>query len=153
MPQARHAVRDLLAAQGLVDGQAYKDLTHGLLLIVSELVTNAVKHAAVLSPQIVVDVVIGSGRVRVSVEDSHPYRPKALHSDHGRTGGRGLLLVKAIAQEAGGTCDVERTPDGGKAVWASLPIPASRPAPGCRALPESAASERPLPGRVVPPVD
>lgn len=129
VPQARHAVRDLLAAQGLAGQPLYEDLLQGLLLIVSELVTNAVKHAAVLSPQIVVEVVIGGGWVRVSVEDSHPYRPTALHSDHGRTGGRGLLLVKAIALEAGGACDVERTADGGKSVWASLPIPAPRAAP------------------------
>ncbi|AXI81159.1 ATP-binding protein [Peterkaempfera bronchialis] len=128
VPQARHAVRDLLAAQGLAGQPPYEDLLQGLLLIVSELVTNAVQHAAVLSPQIVVEVVIGGGWVRVSVEDSHPYRPTALQNDHGRTGGRGLLLVKAITQEVGGACDVHRTVSGGKAVWASLPLPAPRPA-------------------------
>ncbi|MFC1407592.1 MULTISPECIES: ATP-binding protein [Streptacidiphilus] len=126
VPQARHAVRDLLTAQGLGD-PLHDELLQGILLIISELVTNAVKHAALLSPQIVVEVVIGSGWVRLSVEDSHPYRPKALQNDFGRTGGRGLLLVKAITTEAGGVCDVERTADGGKVVWASLPLPAGRP--------------------------
>ncbi|MHA6764885.1 ATP-binding protein [Streptacidiphilus sp. PAMC 29251] len=128
VPQARHAVRDLLRAQGM-SGGAYDELLQGILLIVSELVTNAVRHAALLSPQIVVEVVIGSGWVRLSVEDSHPYRPRALHSDEvafGRTGGRGLLLVKAVTTEAGGVCDVERTAGGGKVVWASLPIPRPR---------------------------
>jgi anti-sigma regulatory factor (Ser/Thr protein kinase) len=122
VPQARHAVRDLLLAQGLT-GPAYAGLVEGLLLIVSELVTNAVRHAAVLSPQVVVEVVIGAGWVRLSVEDSHPYRPQPLQNDFARTGGRGLLLVKAIAQEAGGVCDVERTTTGGKIVWASVPLP------------------------------
>ncbi|MEZ0090127.1 ATP-binding protein [Streptacidiphilus sp. EB129] len=125
VPQARHAVRDLLAAQGLQRGE-YEELVQGLLLIVSELVTNAVRHAALLSPQVVVEIVIGSGWVRLSVEDSHPYRPKALQNDFGRTGGRGLLLVKAVTVEAGGVCDVDRTAGGGKVVWASLPLPAPR---------------------------
>ena len=124
VPQARHAVRDLLSAQGL-DIPEHTELIQGMLLIVSELVTNAVRHAAVLSPQIVVEVVIGAGWVRLSVEDSHPYRPKALQNDFARTGGRGLLLVKAVTMEAGGVCDVERTPGGGKIVWASLPLSAA----------------------------
>ena len=148
VPQARHAVRDLLAAQGLAD-PAYEDLVHGLLLIVSELVTNAVRHAAVLSPQLVVEVVIGGGWVRVSVEDSHPYRPKALHNDHGRTGGRGLLLVKSITSEAGGACDVERTVTGGKVVWASMPIPSRAAGPVPPRRPEL-YRDIPAQGRGVP---
>ncbi len=67
---------------------------HGLLLIVSELVTNAVRHAALLSPVLAVEVAVGAEWVRVSVEDNHPYRPTALEADHGQTGGRGLLLVR-----------------------------------------------------------
>ena len=49
--------------------------------------------------------------MRVAVEDSHPYRPRALDADplHEHTGGRGLLLVKMITLEAGGVCDVEQT--------------------------------------------
>ena len=134
VPQARHAVRDLLRAQGMA-GPHYDELLQGMLLIVSELVTNAVRHAALLSPQIVVEVVIGSGWVRLSVEDSHPYRPRALNNDEvasGRTGGRGLLLVKTVTAEAGGVYDVERTPGGGKVIWASLPlpVPAQRSEPG-----------------------
>jgi anti-sigma regulatory factor (Ser/Thr protein kinase) len=131
VPQARHAVRDLLRAQGMT-GADHDELLQGMLLIVSELVTNAVRHAALLSPQIVVEVVIGSGWVRLSVEDSHPYRPRALNNDEvdfGRTGGRGLLLVKAVTTEAGGVYDVERTAAGGKVVWASLPLPRPRPRP------------------------
>lgn len=119
VPQARHAVRDLLHRQGV---PVCDDLTHGLLLIVSELVTNAVKHAALLSPMLAVEVAVGAEWVRVSVEDNHPYRPTALEADHGRTGGRGLLLVREIAREAGGVCDVEHTAGGGKVIWAALPL-------------------------------
>ncbi|WP_223179569.1 ATP-binding protein [Streptomyces griseicoloratus] len=119
VPQARHAVRDLLLRQGV---PVSDDVTQGLLLIVSELVTNAVRHAALLSPMLAVEVAVGPEWVRVSVEDNHPYRPTALEADHGRTGGRGLLLVREIAREAGGACDVAHTASGGKVIWAALPL-------------------------------
>ncbi|HET6857639.1 MAG TPA: ATP-binding protein, partial [Streptomyces sp.] len=55
VPQARHAVRDLLNRQGV---PVRDELVQGLLLIVSELVTNAVRHAALLSPELAVEVAI-----------------------------------------------------------------------------------------------
>jgi hypothetical protein len=135
VPQARHAVRDLLYRQGVpVSG----DLVHGLLLIVSELATNAVKHAALLSPTLAVEVAVGAEWVRVSVEDNHPYRPTALTADHGQTGGRGLLLVSEITREAGGVCDVEHTASGGKVIWAALPLKPAR-------VPQSPVPQSPVP--------
>ncbi|MGW3659222.1 ATP-binding protein [Streptomyces sp. NPDC005151] len=119
VPQARHAVRDLLNRQGVPMDEG---IAQGLLLIVSELVTNAVKHAALLSPELAVEVAVGAEWVRVSVEDNHPYRPTALETDYAQTGGRGLLLVREITNEAGGTCDVEHTAGGGKIIWAALPL-------------------------------
>ncbi|ANB09705.1 ATPase [Streptomyces ambofaciens] len=119
VPRARHAVRDLLVRQGV---PVSDDVAQGLLLIVSELVTNAVRHAAVLSPVLAVEVAVGPEWVRVSVEDNHPYRPTALETDHGRTGGRGLLLVREITREAGGACDVAHTAGGGKVIWVALPL-------------------------------
>ncbi|MEW2246251.1 MULTISPECIES: ATP-binding protein [unclassified Streptomyces] len=123
VPQARHAVRDLLYRQGV---PVSADLLQGLLLIVSELVTNAVRHAALLSPMLAVEVAVGAEWVRVSVEDNHPYRPTALEADHGQLGGRGLLLVREITREAGGVCDVEHTASGGKVIWAALPFTPAR---------------------------
>ncbi|MEU6455740.1 MULTISPECIES: ATP-binding protein [unclassified Streptomyces] len=119
VPQARHAVRDLLVRQGV---PVSDDVTQALLLIVSELVTNAVRHAAVLSPVLAVEVAVGSEWVRVAVEDDHPYRPTALETDYGRTGGRGLLLVRELTRESGGACDVVHTATGGKVIWAALPL-------------------------------
>lgn len=139
VPQARHAVRDLIGRQGV---PAADDTVQGLLLIVSELVTNAVKHAALLSPEIAVEVAIGAEWIRVSVEDNHPYRPKALEADYAQTGGRGLLLVREIALESGGACDVEHTASGGKIIWAALPLTPQLPGQG--AAPE-VTSPRPDP--------
>jgi anti-sigma regulatory factor (Ser/Thr protein kinase) len=124
VPQARRAVRDLLRRQGV---PAAAEVLDGLLLIVSELVTNAVRHAALLSPVLAVEVAVGAEWIRVSVEDNHPYRPTALIADTGRTGGRGLLLVRETAREFGGACEVEHTAAGGKIIWAALPLrPAGR---------------------------
>ncbi|MFD7904593.1 ATP-binding protein [Kitasatospora sp. NPDC059722] len=122
VPRTRHAVRDRLLAQGMT-GVRHQELVDDVLLIVSELVSNAVTHAAELSPEVTTELAVRDGWVRVSVEDGDPYRPKALESDTGRTGGRGLLLVKSVTLQAGGVCDVERTGEGGKVIWASLPIP------------------------------
>ncbi|MHC3471363.1 ATP-binding protein [Streptomyces sp. 7R007] len=118
VPQARHAVRDLLYRQGV---PVSDDLVQGLLLIVSELTTNAVRHAALLSPMLAVEVAVGAEWVRVSVEDNHPYRPTALDAPH-EHGGRGLLLVREVTREAGGVCDAEHTASGGKVIWAALPL-------------------------------
>ncbi|WP_308341126.1 ATP-binding protein [Streptomyces sp. JJ36] len=125
VPRLRHAVRDLVRRQG---APVPEDLLQGVLLILSELATNSVRHAALLSPEIGVELSLSSGWIRVAVEDGHPYRPKALAADPDQqhTGGRGLLLVKTIAAEAGGVCDVEQTGAGGKVIWAALPLPPCR---------------------------
>ncbi|RKN10576.1 ATP-binding protein [Streptomyces radicis] len=125
VPEARHAVRDLLVRRS---APLSHDALDGALLIVSELVTNAVRHAALLTPRIGVEVTLDARRLRLAVEDGHPYRPKALHADpDGQgTGGRGLLLVQATALGAGGDCGVDATSTGGKVVWAALPLDLAR---------------------------
>jgi two-component sensor histidine kinase len=119
VPRLRHAVRDLLAGRAV---EAAESTAEDLLLIVSELVTNAVRHAAVLSPRITVEIAANPRWVKVAVADDHPYRPKALQNDPAGTSGRGLLLVEAITSQAGGSCGVQHVPGGGKAVWAVLPL-------------------------------
>ncbi|WP_055486624.1 ATP-binding protein [Streptomyces sp. WMMB 322] len=138
VPQLRYAVRDLVRRQGAVP----EDVLQNLLLILSELATNAVRHAALLSPEIGVEVALQNGWLRIAVEDSHPYRPKALDldPDQEHVGGRGLLLVKVITSESGGVCDVEQTGTGGKVIWAALPVPVVH-----GGLPPAVTSRPPLP--------
>ncbi|MEU6058347.1 ATP-binding protein [Streptomyces sp. NPDC047097] len=144
VPHSRRAVKDLLKRQGVpIDG----DTLYSVLLIVSELVTNAVRHAALLSPELAVEVAVGPEWIRVAVEDEHPYRPRALEADDDRTGGRGLLLVREISRESGGQCDVEHTASGGKVVWAALPLSAPAPLP----QPGPAPQPDPVPPGLVPP--
>ncbi|MFD3521581.1 ATP-binding protein [Streptomyces sp. NPDC058653] len=143
VPHARHAVRDLLVRQG---APVSDETVQGLLLIVSELVTNAVRHAALLSPELAVEVAIAADWIRVSVEDDHPYRPTALERDYAQTGGRGLLLVREITREAGGACDVDHTASGGKIVWAVLPLtPAAPVVPAQEIPPVHEAQGHPVP--------
>ncbi len=88
------------------------------------------RHAALLSTEIGVEVVVGADRVWIGVEDGHPYRPSALAADPDRehTGGRGLLLVTATVAEAGGSCEVLQTASGGKVIRAVLPLWPTSPA-------------------------
>lgn len=121
VPQTRRAVRELLRRQGV---PLTGDRLHDALLILTELLTNAVRHAALLTPEIGVEVSVGDGLLRIAVEDGHPYRPAALQAAPERelTCGRGLLLVRATATAAGGGCGVTPSATGGKAVWATLPL-------------------------------
>jgi anti-sigma regulatory factor (Ser/Thr protein kinase) len=101
---AREFVADALHAQG------FGGDSDTVLLLASELVTNAVRHAA--TPfEIRVDVAGGAAKVAVIDEDvDHP--PQVKHPGPDETNGRGLLLVDNLA--AGwGSDRVER----GKAVW------------------------------------
>ncbi|URN14459.1 ATP-binding protein [Streptomyces radiopugnans] len=141
VPRARHAVRDLLRRRGApVTGE----LMDGLLLILSELVTNAVRHAALLSEEIGVEVSLDADRVRLGVEDGHPYRPAALAAAPGRehTGGRGLLMVKAVVAEAGGLCEADRTASGGKVVRVAMPLAPLPPSAPPSAPPPPAEQRR-----------
>lgn len=106
--RARCLVADALGTWGL------SQLVDDALLVVTELVSNAVVHAS--GPGIRVSVVRLAGRrVRVSVTDRDRNRPQPRPFDVERERGRGLLLIEAMSCR----WDVKLLP-GGKAVWAEL---------------------------------
>ncbi|MDQ6838125.1 MAG: ATP-binding protein [Actinomycetota bacterium] len=80
-----------------------------IVLLVSELATNAVIHAGT---SFEVTVVTLGDRIRVTVADSSPDLPARRFAQDTDTGGRGLHLVDALADDWG----VERRDDG-KETW------------------------------------
>ncbi|MBM2619448.1 ATP-binding protein [Actinoplanes sp. LDG1-06] len=106
----RQAAGDVLRSAGDASGNVVDDA----LLVISELVQNVNQHTrsdGVLS----IDVVGNDVLIQVTDHDPAPPRPQA--PDGHRAGGRGLLLVAAVATGWG----VRRTSQG-KTVWARLPI-------------------------------
>ncbi|WNM31246.1 ATP-binding protein [Streptomyces sp. Li-HN-5-11] len=92
------------------------------LLILSELVTNSVRHAAVLSPQLTVIYAAGKDCLAFAVHDRHPYQPPLYGSVAARSTG-GLGIVKELVHGLNGTAVVRPDTDGGgKSVWISLPL-------------------------------
>ncbi|MFI5675427.1 SpoIIE family protein phosphatase [Streptomyces cellulosae] len=93
-----------------------------VLLVVSELVTNALVHT---QGAVRVDLTLRADRVRVCVSDSSPRAPaKPVIVDWESTGGRGLLLVEAMS-DSFGTTPVA----GGKQVWSEVTVPHHESAP------------------------
>ncbi|MGC9536061.1 SpoIIE family protein phosphatase [Streptomyces sp. UG1] len=98
-----------------------QEAADAVLLVVSELVTNALVHT---QGSVRLDLVLRGDRVRVSVGDSSPRAPaKPVIVDWESTGGRGLLLVEAVS-DAFGTVPVA----GGKQVWSEIAVPRGEPA-------------------------
>ncbi|MFE5890852.1 SpoIIE family protein phosphatase [Streptomyces sp. NPDC002285] len=84
-----------------------------VLLVVSELVTNALVHT---DGRVRLDLTFVNHRLRVSVADSSPRTPvKPTSISWEATGGRGILLVEAMAA-TWGTVPVS----GGKQVWSEI---------------------------------
>ncbi|UIX34248.1 ATP-binding protein [Streptomyces sp. GQFP] len=96
------------------------------LLILGELVTNSVRHAAVLSPEVTVIYAAGPDCLAFAVHDRHPYQPLLYTSVTGTdiaTGTGGLATVMELTLGLGGTAVVRGDADGqGKSIWITLPL-------------------------------
>ncbi len=106
--QARRFTRRTLRAWGVPP-----DAIDTALLVVSELVTNALVHT---DGRVRLDLTRIDHRLRVAVADSSPRTPvKPTSIGWEATGGRGILLVEAMSA-AWGTVPVS----GGKQVWSEI---------------------------------
>ena len=105
---SRYATRAVLTAWhlGHVDEAA--------TLLVSELVTNAVRHARG-TDVVTVDLHAGQSWLRIEVLDTDRHWPKPRVPDGFDESGFGFILVEALANNWG-----VRETDAGKAVWAEL---------------------------------
>lgn len=92
------------------------------LLILSELVTNTVRHAALVSPQVTVVYAAGPDCLAFAVHDRHPYQP-VLYGAAAGAGTGGLAVVRELVLALGGTAVVRGDADGaGKSIWITLPL-------------------------------
>lgn len=106
VPAARRLVAQLLAAWS---AESFCD---DALLLVSELVTNVVRH---VSGQVAltVEVALSEPGLRIAVIDSSPVLPAPVL--HGPQGGHGIRLVAALADRWGSELHAD-----GKRVWFEL---------------------------------
>jgi anti-sigma regulatory factor (Ser/Thr protein kinase) len=88
----------------------------GTVVLVSELATNAVIHAGTAFR---VTLTRSDGHVQILVADGR-LMPKATSwpSNTHELGGRGLLIIEQLSSNWGAVTNI----DGGKSVWATLPV-------------------------------
>jgi anti-sigma regulatory factor (Ser/Thr protein kinase) len=110
VPAARRHARRTAREAGLPE-----DTSDALHLLVSELVTNAVVHART---DVRLHIVVTPDEIRVEVCDQGGLHPRLRTHSASATTGRGLRLLSALASSWG----VDELADGGKMVWAVLPI-------------------------------
>jgi anti-sigma regulatory factor (Ser/Thr protein kinase) len=93
-----------------------------LLLLTSELVTNAVRHSS--RPR-AVTIFAGPGWVRVEVTDASAARPVMATGRRWNQSGRGLALVQSLSLDSGADLDAE-----GKSVWFTITATDAAELPG-----------------------
>jgi anti-sigma regulatory factor (Ser/Thr protein kinase) len=115
-PSSASIVRREVQA-GFLGSGAGEDDAFDAALIASELVSNAVRHAAALpSGQLAVEWLLDADGYRISVTDGgSPHRIRSRVVDAGELSGRGLAIVAALAEDWG----VSTSPNSAQTtVWA-----------------------------------
>lgn len=107
--QARSLIRDPLKRWGL------EDLIDTTELLVSELVTNAIKYA---KGEVLLRLILEPDTLVCEVHDSSPALPRVLQVDRDAENGRGLHVVSQMASHWGG-----RRTHTGKVVWCEQLVP------------------------------
>jgi CheY-like chemotaxis protein len=115
--RVRHSPDEIATARRFVahhgDAWGYEDIIDDALIVVSELVTNAITHARSACDLRLRDAVRG---LRIEVIDGGRGSPEIQCPTDQAEHGRGLLLVSAVCEAWG----VDTMPDGRKMVWAEL---------------------------------
>jgi anti-sigma regulatory factor (Ser/Thr protein kinase) len=108
--QARQFVADHLRDHGL------SVIVDDAQLVISELATNAVVHAGTAFR---VTLMRADGHIQIMVADGMPMLKATswASSAHG-LGGRGLMIIEHLSNDWGVISNI----DGGKSVWATLPV-------------------------------
>ncbi|MEU3278687.1 ATP-binding protein [Streptomyces antibioticus] len=117
MPRSRAALHAVLGGWGVS-----QDVLESAELVLSELVTNALRVPVPRDRQVGVRIArsLEDGLLRLEVSDAGAGKPEVRVPCDEETGGRGLLLVEAMAHRWG----VEDREGGiGKTVWAELKAP------------------------------
>jgi anti-sigma regulatory factor (Ser/Thr protein kinase) len=97
---------------GSLERWGRNDLAGRAAIVVTEVATNAVRHAR---SAFAVEVVCDGDLVRIAVRDASTKRPKLRPMSDAGESGRGLRIVADCAARWG--CDLD---EGGKTVWAEL---------------------------------
>jgi anti-sigma regulatory factor (Ser/Thr protein kinase) len=109
LADVRHQADEVLQAAGCSDA-GRRDVA----LVVSELLTNAIRHG---SPPVEVNVELGPPECRISVFDSGPGVPRLVRPPALASSGRGVLIVDALSLEWGVALAAP-----GKVVWALVQV-------------------------------
>ena len=117
---ARHTFAEQISAAGVED-----DARDDAMLVLSELVSNAVKHAAPLpSGEITVRWRVDDEVLHIEITDGGAgTRPRAGVAALSALGGRGLDIVRTVSRHWGVT-----EGEGSVTVWAEVPRSGPRPA-------------------------
>lgn len=121
-PRGARLARRLVAHRMDAWGFAYDGGASGdVVLVVAELAANAVRHGRVRGRDFRVRLVLHGDLVRVEVADARPDRLPVL-KEPSDDGGRGLLLVAAVAERWGAD---PRPGAAYKVVWAEVRLRSS----------------------------
>jgi anti-sigma regulatory factor (Ser/Thr protein kinase) len=98
-PHSAKVARDAVARLDGHLGEVFGDV----VLVISELITNSVRHAGLNATEPVqLSVRVDGDTVRVAVRDPGPgFKPPAAPSDPAHVGGWGLVLVDQLAEKWG----------------------------------------------------
>ncbi|MBT2488263.1 ATP-binding protein [Streptomyces sp. ISL-96] len=110
--RARRWARSRLVGSGI---RVDEPLAETLILLISELVTNAVVHTGCPAVLRMLFGAADDGTVRVEVADVSARPPKPRHADGDDTNGRGLELVDGLADRWGWQSE-----GAGKRIWCEV---------------------------------